>query len=246
MHRLTISVLFTCCALALAGCATDTTVRSAQDYFREGEELQTSKHYDEAVAFYKRAKESYYSPDMTAMAELRIADAHFAAEKYIESSAAYEEFRKAHPTHEKAPYALYRQALCAYNQIEGIDTDQTPVTNAVTLFDLYLQKYPGREQAKEVADLLEAAKARQLQYEIYIGQFYLKIDKYAAAIRRLEGALKRFPTSPYHDETLFYLGQAYLKAGNKAKSRDTFDRLTKEFPASPRVMKASAFLADNY
>jgi outer membrane protein assembly factor BamD len=246
MHRVPRYLLLICCLAVLTGCATDTTVRSAQDYFREGEELQASKHYDEAIAFYRRAKETYYSPEMTAQAELRIADTHFKAEKYIEASAAYEEFRRAHPTHEKAPYALYRQAVCAYNQIEGIDTDQTPVTNAVTLFEQYLQKYPGREHAKEAADLLEAARTRQLQYEIYIGRFYLKVDKYAAAIRRLEGALKRFPASAYHDETLYYLGQAYLKAGNRTKGRDLFDRLTREFPASPLVMKASAFLADNY
>jgi len=232
--------------LLLAGCATDTGIRTAQDYFKEGEEMQSSKRYEDAIAFYKRAKESYYTPELTAQAELRIADTHFAAEKYIESSAAYDEFRKAHPTHEKASYALYRQAMCAYKQIEGIDTDQTPVTNAVTLFESYLQKYPGREHAKEVTDLLEACRNRQLQYEIYIGKFYFRVDKYSAAIKRLEGALKRFPASPYHDETLYYLGQAYLKAGQSAKGRDTFDRLATEFPASPLLMKASAFLADNY
>ena len=183
---------------------------------------------------------------MTALAELRIADTHYLAEKYIEAAAAYEEFRKGHPSHEKAPYALYRQGLCAYRQIEGVDTDQTPVTNAVTLFELYLQKYPGREQTKEVTDLLEAAQAKQLQYEIYIGHFYLRTDKFTAAIRRLENALKRFPSSPYHDETLYYLGQAYLQTGERVKGRDAFERLAREFPTSKYVMKASSFMDDIY
>ena len=232
--------------LLAAGCATDTSIRTAQDYYKDGEELMSGKHYEDAIAAYKRAKETYYSPEMTAQAELRIADTHFLAEKYIEASAAYEEFRKAHPTHEKAPYALYRQALCAYRQIEGIDNDQTPVTNAVTLFELYLQRYPGREQAKEAADLLEAARSRQLQYEIYIGSFYLRTKKFPAAIRRLEGALFRFPGSPYHDETLYYLGQAYMESGEKAKGRSAFERLVQEFPSSSLVMKASSFMEDKY
>lgn len=242
LHRIVCSVTL----LFLAGCATNTTIRSAQEYFKEGEELYSSKNYEDAIASYKRAKESYYSPEMTALAELRIADTHFSAEKYIEASAAYEEFRKVHPTHEKAPYSLYRQGLCAYKQIEGIDTDQTPVTNAVTLFNLYLQKFPGREHAKEVTDLLEAAQTRQLQYEIYIGRFYLRTDKFQAAIRRLEGALKRFPSSPYHDETFYYLGQAYIETGDKTKGRAAFERLSREFPDSKLVMKASAFMENNY
>lgn len=242
LHRISMLIIL----LLITGCAATTPIRSAQEYFTEGEELYTNKHYEDAIALYKRAKETYYSPDMTALAELRIADAHFLAEKYIEASAAYEEFRKGHPSHEKAPYALYRQGLCAYKQIEGIDTDQTPVNNAVALFELYLQKYPGREQSKEVADLLEAAQSQQLRYEIYIGRFYLNTDKFAAAIRRLEGVLKRFPSSPYHDETLFYLGQAYLQAGEKAKGRAAFERLAREFPSSKLIMKASAFMEDRY
>jgi outer membrane protein assembly factor BamD len=242
LHRIALMIAL----FLITGCASTQPIRSAQEYFREGEELYSSKHYEDAVALYKRAKESYYSPEMTAQAELRIADAHFAAEKYIEASSAYDEFRKAHPTHEKAPYALYRQGLCAFRQIEGIDTDQTPVANTVALFDLYLQKYPGRENAKEVADLLEATHTIQLQHEIYVGRFYLRTAKYPAAIKRLENALQRFPTSPYNDETLYFLGQAYLETGEKAKGRAAFERLAREFPGSNLIMKASAFMEDKY
>lgn len=232
--------------LLLSACAGGPDVRSAQDFYKEGETYYSKKNYEDAVSFYKKAKETYSSPEMTSLAELRIADAHFAAEKFIESAAAYDEFIKAHPQHDQAAYALYRKGLSHYKMIEGIDLDQTPVSNAVEIFTQYLRKYPTKEQAKEVQGLLDTCRFKQLQYEIYVGRHYLRADKYLAAVNRLEKALKRFPESSAHDETLYYLGQAYFKQGEKTKGREIFQRLGRDFPDSDLLMKAAAFLENVY
>ena len=79
-------------------------------------------------------------PNCPANAELRIADAYFESERYIEASAAYSDFRKLHPVHQKAPYALYRMGLASYNQITGTDRDQTPQKNAVIYFEDFLSQ----------------------------------------------------------------------------------------------------------
>jgi outer membrane protein assembly factor BamD len=68
----------------------------------------------------------------------------------VEASAAYEEFRKLHPLNEKAAYALYRLSLSNYHQIIGIDTEQTPVKNAVSAMEKFLVQYPGSEYVPEI------------------------------------------------------------------------------------------------
>lgn len=225
--------------LLLAGCATTpATTPTPESIFKDGESLYAAKKYEDAIAQWKKVKESFPSPELTAQAEIRITDAHFADKNYIEASAAYEDFRKLHPNHEKAPYALYRLGLCHFNQIAGIDTEQTPVKNAVTMFETFLKQYPASEYADEVRAKLEVCKTKQLQYEIYVGRFYLRTEKYKAAIKRLEEALAQFPKSPVQDETLFYLGQAYLRSGEKAKGEEVFNRLFTEFPASKHVVEA--------
>ena len=65
-----------------------------------------------------------------------------------------------------------------------------------------------------------------------MGSFYLKTEKYPAAIGRFEEALKAFPELPRRDEVLYNLGLAYQDAGQKTKGREVFERLVKEFPAS--------------
>lgn len=244
MCRLPLPIVFL--LIILAGCASAPDTRTAGEFFSEGESLLADNNYEDAIAFYRRAKESYASPELTAMAELRIADAHFAAEKYIEAASAYEEFTKGHPLHEKAPYALYRRGLSFYRMIEGIDLDQTPLANAAELFDQFLKKYPKDPLARDAADLLESCRIMQLRYEIYVGQHYARTGKYAGAIRRLERALATFPDSPLHDETLYHLGVSLFMTGDKETGKKVFQRLGREYPESRYVTKASEFMEKNY
>lgn len=231
VRRMTLTLLL---AAGIAGCAGTVAPggKTADTLFREGEELYSRGKFEDAIAQWKRVRDTYQSPEMTALAEIKIADAQFEDKNYIEAASAYEDFRKLHPTNEKAPYALYRQALSNYNQMGGIDTDQTGVKNAVTLFLSFIQQYPTSEYTADAREKLEICRQRQLQYEIYIGKFYLRTDKYPAAIKRLEEALVMFPGPAGHDETLYYLGTAYLKNGQKERARDTFTSLSDEFPTS--------------
>lgn len=237
LQRLSCALLLTA---AVAGCAATVApgTKSADSLFREGEDYFARGRYEDAIAQWKRVRDTYQSPEMTALAEIKIADAQFEDKNYIEAAAAYEDFRKLHPTNDKAPYALFRQALSNYNQAGTIDTDQTAVKNAVTLFRTLIQQYPKSEYAAEAQDKLEICRQRQLQYELYVARFYLRTDKYAAAIKRLEEALVAFPGPAGHDETLYYLGTAYLKNGQKERARDTYTSLFNEFPTSRFITDA--------
>jgi outer membrane protein assembly factor BamD len=230
--------------ILLSGCATTTTPRGAapEALFQEGEELYAKKHYEDAIARWKKMKEGTTAPDLVAQADLKIADAQFEGKNYIEAAASYEDFRKLHPNHEKTPYALYRLGLCYYNLITGIDTEQTPVKNAVTMFETFLRQYSSSEFAKEAREKLEACRIKQLQYEIYVGRFYFRTEKYQAAIKRLHEALVQFPEAKINDETLFYLGRAYLGNGERSKGEETFTRLFNEFPSSRYAAEARKIL----
>jgi len=225
-------VLAVATAALLQGCATTKLTGPPDVLFKEGEQSFKKGNYEDAIAQWKKVKESYQSPELSARAEINIADAYFLNKDYIEAAAAYEDFRKLHPKHERAGYALYRQALSHYNQIHGIDTDQTPVKNALITFQSYLLQYPAGEHTAEVNEKIRDCRDKQLQYEIYVGRFYLKTGKATAAIGRFEAALKAYPELPRCEEVLYYLGLACQDAGQQTKAREVFERLVKEFPSS--------------
>jgi outer membrane protein assembly factor BamD len=234
MNRFSTLVIFVATSTALlGGCATTKLNGPPDVLFREGELSFQKGNYEDAIAQWKKVKESYQSPELTTRAEINIADAYFLNKDFIEAAAAYEDFRKLHPGHERAGYALYRQAMSHFNQIHGIDTDQTPVKNALVTFESYATLYPAGEQLVEVKNKIGECRDKQLQYEIYVARFYLKTGKASAAVGRFEEALKAFPGQPRLDEVLYYLGRAYQKVGQQPKAIVVFERLVKEFPASP-------------
>ena len=231
-HMVKALILVAMTAALLQGCATTKPSGPPEVMFKEGEQSFQKGNYEDAIALWKKVKESYQSPELSARAAINIADAYFLNKDYIEAAAAYEDFRKLHPKHERAGYALYRQAMSHYNQVHGIDTDQTPVKNALVTFQSYLAQYPAGEHTAETTVKIRECRDKQLQYEIYVGRFYLRTDKTTAAIGRFEAALKAFPELPRCDEVLYYLGKSYQDAGQQSKAREAFERLVKEYPAS--------------
>jgi outer membrane protein assembly factor BamD len=237
-------ILYFCWLALLAGCATTAPVnKPVETYFKQGEDFFQEKKYEDAIVQWKKAKESGgISPTLNAMTDLRIADAQFENKSYIEAGASYEGFRKFHPNSPKAPYAMFRLALCYYNQATGIDRDQTPVTNAVAAFGIFLKQYPNSEYVAEAREKLADCVIKQVQYEIYIGRFYFRFGKYKASAKRLEECLARYPQAPNLDEALLYLEKAYLLSGEKEKGSLTFNRLLFRFPTSKYLKEAEKYL----
>ena len=226
-------------AALLQGCATTQANKPNEVLFQEGEQFYQNGKYEDAIAQWKKVKESYQSPELTTRAELGIADAYFLNKDYIEAAAAYEDFRKLHPNHAQAGFALYRQGMSNFNQINRIDTDQTPVKNSLTIFESYLRLYPAGEQLTEIQEKIRDCRDKQLQYEIYVGRFYLKTDAYKAAIARFSEALKSFPDQARRDEVLYFLGRSHLENGEKSKGREFFGRLAREYPTRPFISDAN-------
>ena len=176
------------------GCSTPQINKPADLLYKEGEQLYLDGKYEDAIAQWKKVKDTYQSPELNTKAELNIADAYFLNKDYIEAAAGYEDFRKLHPKHPQADFALYRQGMSYYNQIHSIDTDQTPVKNAQSTFASYLSHYPEGAQRTEVQEKSRDCRDKQLQYELYVARFYMKNDSYKAAIARFEESLKMLLT----------------------------------------------------
>lgn len=244
MKRLSLLLL----PLLLASACGPTRVpppKTAQSYLSEGESFFDKGLYEEAIASWEKARESYYSPELTTLAELKIAEAHYRAEQYVEAAAAYEDFLKQHPGHERTPDILYQLGMSYYNQILSVDRDQTATRNALATFETLAQRFPDHPRAQEVKPLIRRTLDNLASHELYVGRFYLRTGKYQAAVRRLEGLFRQYPDYPGRDEAYFLLGQAYLKEGREKEAKEAFNTLYRDFPQSEYIIPAQRILEKN-
>jgi outer membrane protein assembly factor BamD len=234
------------CILAFAAsCANKNIKTPAETYYKQGEKLYSKKKYDQAAEKWRKVKDSNTSPLLKTLVELKVADALYKDENYVEAAAEYENFRKLHPKHPKAPYALFMLGDCNYHLIEKTDTDQSPVKKAVTVFETFLQEYPDSDMVKQAREKLAACRAKQASYEIYVGRYYYRTDRFGAAILRFKDALEKYPGAPVNDEALFLLGNSYLRTGEKEKAREALNRVVTDYPKSEFAVKAKDILKKN-
>jgi len=235
--------------LLLAAACTPTVVpppRTADYYLQEGEGFFDKGLYEEAIASWEKVRDTYYSPELNVLAELKIAEAHFLAGNFVEAAAAYEDFLKQHPEHERTPQVLYQLGMAYYNQILSADRDQTASRNAMVTFETLAKKYPADRNIEETTVLAARCRDRLAEHELYVGRFYLRTKHYAAAIDRLKGIFTLYPNYFFRDKAYFYLGQAYLESGERQQAVATFNTLFREFPRSEHIIEAQKIVEKQY
>jgi len=235
-------------SLILAACSAGTVPppRSASYYFEEGEKYFENNLYQDAIEAWQKVRESYYSPELNTMAELKIAEAQFLSENYAEAAAAYEEFLSAHPRHERIAFVLYSLGESWAQQLLSPDRDQTPTHRMIAAFERLVREFPQDPRVPEARERIRQGRELLGLHEAYVGHMYLVYGKYEAAARRLAPIPQQYPELPELDKVYFELGEAYLKAGDKLKAISTFNELIRTYSTSKYIVKAQKLMEELY
>ena len=243
MYKYLLPILI-CLLLVACGGSKVKPQNSAEKYFQEGERYFESNLYEDAISSWEKVRDTFYSPELSMLAELKIAEAYYVSKRYEEAAIAFNDFLKQHPNDFRAATILYRMGLSHYQQILSPDRDQTSTENALHSFRELIRRFPSDPQTQEAGYLIQRCRTRLAEHEVYVGRFYLKRKLFQPAINRLEGILKSFPDYYYRDEAYFYLGEAYLKMEQPDKARSIFNQLFEEFPGSDYIEDAQELLKE--
>lgn len=169
--------------------------KNAQALVQEGSSAFVEKEYKAAIKAYTDLKDWYPFSKYAILAELKIADSHFHLAEYAEAISAYEEFENMHPKNEAIPYVIYQTGLSWFNQIDTVDRDHTPAKNSLKQFNRLLKMFPDSEYSKKARKNIQKCTDNISGHELYVANWYLKTEKYQAALNRYAYIIENYPDS---------------------------------------------------
>ena len=248
--------LLSASALALS-CATTRGDGTEPDYASDaeqnlklGDEALANKNYFEAEKYFEHVKTKYPFQEASREAELRLADAQLAREKYTEARESYLSFIKLHPTHPKVDYAAYHAALTYYRDIPSdffilppsYEKDQGDVRGALRSMNDFIRQYPKSSWVEEARTVVADARKRLARYELYVGEFYLKRGKWPGAAHRFERVVAEYAGLGFDEQALFGIHEAYGHLGETEKAQRALERIIELDPGGTGAAKAKKLL----
>lgn len=229
--------------LGCGGKGAKTTGGDPEALYREGLVRFNKRDYSDALKRFRELKANFPdNPPYTLWAELKVGDCHFLMKEYVEAIAAYEEFKKIHPTHEEMPYVQYQIGMSHFKQMLSLDRDQTATKKALSNFEYLSANYPPSLFTEKAKEKIEFCRKQLADHEFYVGNYYYKQKNYGAASHRFQKLLANFPKMANEDEILFLLGKSYLELDQDAKAREALSRIVYEYPQSPHSREAKRLL----
>lgn len=216
----------------------------------------------DAQSMMREVKRKYSYSKYARLAELRIADADMAQEKFTDAIREYKEFIRAHRADdENIAYARSKIAEARYAEIPesflmpaSEERDQAAVVDAYKELREFVGDYPGGKDTPHIRDLLALVTARLVRHELYVARFYLRKTNYDAAAARVQYALKNYggtlggsaavsQASELQAEALLLLGEVYLQMHKWGEARTAFEVIVTRYTQTPLVIDARNYLA---
>ncbi|SVA55327.1 uncharacterized protein METZ01_LOCUS108181 [marine metagenome] len=172
----------------------------------EGDALYASRKFNEAEILFPQSI-------WAAKASLMSAYALYSQNYYDDAIFNLERHIKNYPKDKDLVYAHYLIAICYFEQLYDERKDLKPLVKAREKFEYILKKYPNTDYAIDAKWKMGLIVDQMAAKEMYIGRYYMKMEKWIAAINRFKFVVKYYDTTIYIEEALHRLVEIYYKIG---------------------------------
>ena len=171
-----------------------------------GDALFAAKKFNEAELLFPQ---SDWAPKSSLMASY----AYFQFGYYKNSVDELERFINLYPKDKNLDYAYYLLAMNYYESIVDEKKDLKPLTEAKKYFNFIINEYPDTDYALDGKYKLELIEDILAAKEIYIARYYIKKEKWIAAVNRLKFIVNNYSTTIFIEEALHRLVEIYYILG---------------------------------
>ena len=247
-------IIFLCAVFLVFGCSkknkkeivdidkVETGINIYQDAL---ESLKTGDAYYASVKF-KEAESLMSTVEWSAKSALMSSFALYSANFYSDSIFNLERYMKQYPADKNIPYAHYLIGICHYEQILDEKKDLRPLMEAKSKFEFILKKYPDTDYAIDVKYKIDIIMDQLAAKEMYIGRYYMKIEKWIPAINRFKTVVRDYDQTIFVEEALHRLVEIYYKIGLIEEAKKTATILGYNYQSGEWYEKSYSVFNKNY
>jgi len=178
----------------------------------EGDVLFAAKKFNEAEILFPQS-------EWASKSILMAAYSYYTQDYYYDTISELERFIKKYPKDERLSYAHFLLAMCYYEQIIDEKKDLAPLLNAQTEFKFIIKNYPNSDFALDSKFKLNFINDVLASKEIYLGRYYIKKEKWIAAINRFKQVVEFYDSTVYIEEALHRLVELHYRIGLLEESK---------------------------
>lgn len=208
----------------------------------EDEDYEDAIQYFRAVFDYGRGNE--WAPD----AQFQLAMAQRKQGKYLVAANEFERFQQLYRTDDRVPRAQYERARAYYSQSPSYHLDQSNTKQAISLFQLFIDRYPDHELVSDAEEKVAELREKLAHKKYDAGTMYEQRRMWRAATETYERVFDQYPDTEWADNALLGAVRSYVRYADRSIARrqaeryqqaiDYYARLEQLFPDSPLLDEA--------
>ncbi len=214
--------------------------------YKEGLKALEQRDYFFASKKFGEAEILLPQSDWAAKSALMIGYCLYSINFYDDAILNLERFTRTYPASKDIDYAHYLIAISYYEQILDEEKDIEPLLKSKKKIIFFLEKYPDTDYAIDLRYKLELVINQLAAKEISIARYYIKNDKWIAAINRLKVVVEDYDDTVFVEEALFRLVEIYYKLGLENEAKAAAVLLGYNYNSSEWYKRSYKILDKNY
>lgn len=157
-----------------------------------------------------------------ALAELYIANSHFALRQYQEAAMSYQQFIRLYPRHEQVDFAMYRVGESYWSDApKAIDREQDYTVLAVQEWKRLIERFPDSPHSENAREYIKKGERRIAESVNFIVNFYCRRQIWHSCAYKAIQLIEQYPD--FTD----------LRSNALAKAASSFERMAKQKAKDP-------------
>lgn len=166
--------------------------KTAKQYYLDGIYSYVDRSYTTSTEQFEALSKNYPYSQYTRNSLVMEVFINYINREYKKIENIFTVFSKLFPNDEYMPYMLYMLGMSYYINIKNDDKGSGNISESLSIFTDFLEKYPKSKYSKNVKEKVYYLKKMQQLNDIKIGEFYQKNNNYISAIRRYSGIFSRY------------------------------------------------------